>query len=129
MPRVVIAAGGTAGHVVPALAVADALTEDGADVTTQSFVVTVLPNQELVEVAVEQQVQPGETALVDVFDSTGEKKAEILYENTSSTEPVELLFALYSSNPTPLPRAAEFFDRYNRHFLLGRRSFTEPFHD
>lgn len=32
MPRVVIAAGGTAGHVVPALAVADALLADGADV-------------------------------------------------------------------------------------------------
>jgi UDP-N-acetylglucosamine--N-acetylmuramyl-(pentapeptide) pyrophosphoryl-undecaprenol N-acetylglucosamine transferase len=32
MPRVVIAAGGTAGHVVPALAVADALRERGAEV-------------------------------------------------------------------------------------------------
>lgn len=31
--RVVIAAGGTAGHVVPALAVADALRAEGADVT------------------------------------------------------------------------------------------------
>src|SRR3954466_2751721 len=32
MPTVVIAAGGTAGHVVPALAVADALRAEGADV-------------------------------------------------------------------------------------------------
>jgi UDP-N-acetylglucosamine--N-acetylmuramyl-(pentapeptide) pyrophosphoryl-undecaprenol N-acetylglucosamine transferase len=32
MPKVVIAAGGTAGHVVPALAVADALRGQGADV-------------------------------------------------------------------------------------------------
>jgi UDP-N-acetylglucosamine--N-acetylmuramyl-(pentapeptide) pyrophosphoryl-undecaprenol N-acetylglucosamine transferase len=32
MPTVVIAAGGTAGHVVPALAIADALRERGADV-------------------------------------------------------------------------------------------------
>src|SRR3712207_79008 len=32
MPRVVIAAGGTAGHVVPALAVADALRDKGAHV-------------------------------------------------------------------------------------------------
>jgi UDP-N-acetylglucosamine--N-acetylmuramyl-(pentapeptide) pyrophosphoryl-undecaprenol N-acetylglucosamine transferase len=32
-PRIVIAAGGTAGHVVPALAVADALREQGAEVT------------------------------------------------------------------------------------------------
>jgi UDP-N-acetylglucosamine--N-acetylmuramyl-(pentapeptide) pyrophosphoryl-undecaprenol N-acetylglucosamine transferase len=32
MPRIVIAAGGTAGHVVPALAVADALRGRGADV-------------------------------------------------------------------------------------------------
>src|SRR4051794_4392406 len=32
-PRIVIAAGGTAGHVVPAIAVADALRADGADVT------------------------------------------------------------------------------------------------
>ena len=32
MPTIVIAAGGTAGHVVPALAVADALSERGADV-------------------------------------------------------------------------------------------------
>ena len=32
MPKVVIAAGGTAGHVVPALAVADALRERGAEV-------------------------------------------------------------------------------------------------
>ena len=31
-PRVVIAAGGTAGHVVPAIAVADALRAEGADV-------------------------------------------------------------------------------------------------
>jgi UDP-N-acetylglucosamine--N-acetylmuramyl-(pentapeptide) pyrophosphoryl-undecaprenol N-acetylglucosamine transferase len=31
-PRIVIAAGGTAGHVVPALAVADALRAEGADV-------------------------------------------------------------------------------------------------
>ncbi len=33
MPRVVIAAGGTAGHVVPALAVADALRDKGAEVS------------------------------------------------------------------------------------------------
>lgn len=32
MPRIAIAAGGTAGHVVPALAIADALRERGADV-------------------------------------------------------------------------------------------------
>jgi UDP-N-acetylglucosamine--N-acetylmuramyl-(pentapeptide) pyrophosphoryl-undecaprenol N-acetylglucosamine transferase len=32
-PRVVIGAGGTAGHVVPALAVADALRADGAEIT------------------------------------------------------------------------------------------------
>src|SRR5438045_8121370 len=32
VPRVVIAAGGTAGHVVPALAVADALRARGAEV-------------------------------------------------------------------------------------------------
>ena len=32
-PRVVIAAGGTAGHVVPAIAVADALRAEGADVS------------------------------------------------------------------------------------------------
>src|SRR4051812_22509590 len=32
MPTIVIAAGGTAGHVVPALAVADALRADGAEV-------------------------------------------------------------------------------------------------
>ena len=31
-PRIVIGAGGTAGHVVPALAVADALRAEGADV-------------------------------------------------------------------------------------------------
>ena len=33
MPRAVIAAGGTAGHVVPALAVADALRDSGAEVS------------------------------------------------------------------------------------------------
>ena len=32
MPKVVIAAGGTAGHVVPALAVAEALRDRGAEV-------------------------------------------------------------------------------------------------
>ena len=32
MPKIVIAAGGTAGHVVPALAVADALRDSGAEV-------------------------------------------------------------------------------------------------
>src|SRR3954470_13347688 len=31
-PRVLIAAGGTAGHVVPALAIADALRDSGAEV-------------------------------------------------------------------------------------------------
>src|SRR3954453_16056075 len=31
-PKVAIAAGGTAGHVVPALAIADALRDQGADV-------------------------------------------------------------------------------------------------
>ncbi|MBV8998471.1 MAG: glycosyltransferase, partial [Solirubrobacterales bacterium] len=31
-PRIVIGAGGTAGHVVPALAVADALRAEGAEV-------------------------------------------------------------------------------------------------
>ncbi|MGB2710328.1 MAG: glycosyltransferase, partial [Conexibacter sp.] len=31
-PRIAIAAGGTAGHVVPALAVADALRAEGAEV-------------------------------------------------------------------------------------------------
>src|SRR6187399_3001444 len=33
MARVVIAAGGTAGHVVPAIAVADALRAEGAEVS------------------------------------------------------------------------------------------------
>ena len=32
-PRIVIGAGGTAGHVVPALAVADALRAEGAEVS------------------------------------------------------------------------------------------------
>ena len=32
-PRIVIAAGGTAGHVVPAIAVADALRAEGAEVS------------------------------------------------------------------------------------------------
>src|SRR6201991_3995648 len=32
-PRIVIAAGGTAGHVVPAIAIADALRADGAEVS------------------------------------------------------------------------------------------------
>src|SRR4051794_41966963 len=32
-PRVLIAAGGTAGHVVPAIAIADALRAEGAAVT------------------------------------------------------------------------------------------------
>ena len=33
MPKVVIAAGGTAGHVVPAIAVADELRDAGAEVS------------------------------------------------------------------------------------------------
>src|SRR3954447_7984518 len=32
-PRIVIAAGGTAGHVVPAIAIADALRAEGAEVS------------------------------------------------------------------------------------------------
>ena len=35
-PRIVIAAGGTAGHVVPALAVADALRAEGAEVCSSA---------------------------------------------------------------------------------------------
>ncbi len=47
-PRVVIGAGGTAGHVVPAIAVADALREAGADVT---FIGGERAEQELVPAA------------------------------------------------------------------------------
>src|SRR5215467_14458329 len=47
-PRIVIAAGGTAGHVVPAIAVADALRAEGAEV---SFVGGQRAEQELVPAA------------------------------------------------------------------------------
>jgi UDP-N-acetylglucosamine--N-acetylmuramyl-(pentapeptide) pyrophosphoryl-undecaprenol N-acetylglucosamine transferase len=47
-PRIVIAAGGTAGHVVPAIAVADALRADGAEV---SFVGGERAERELVPAA------------------------------------------------------------------------------
>jgi methylmalonyl-CoA mutase cobalamin-binding subunit len=45
MPRIVIAAGGTAGHVVPALAVADALRERGAEVEGPPDVTPTRPAQ------------------------------------------------------------------------------------
>src|SRR5581483_11095808 len=46
--RIVIGAGGTAGHVVPALAVADALRAEGAEVT---FIGGVRAERELVPAA------------------------------------------------------------------------------
>ena len=66
-PKVVIAAGGTAGHVVPAIAVADALRAEGAEVL---FV-------------------GGERAEVGVVPAAGHALERIRVEGISRTNPLK----------------------------------------
>ena len=66
-PQIVIAAGGTAGHVVPALAVADALRADGAEVV---FI-------------------GGERAEAELVPAAGYELARIRVEGLSPHEPAQ----------------------------------------
>jgi UDP-N-acetylglucosamine--N-acetylmuramyl-(pentapeptide) pyrophosphoryl-undecaprenol N-acetylglucosamine transferase len=71
-PRIVIAAGGTAGHVIPALAVADALRAEGAHV---AFV-------------------GGERAEVELVPAAGYPFARLRVEGISRTNPLKAARAL-----------------------------------
>jgi UDP-N-acetylglucosamine--N-acetylmuramyl-(pentapeptide) pyrophosphoryl-undecaprenol N-acetylglucosamine transferase len=71
-PRIVIAAGGTAGHVIPALAVADALRADGAHV---AFV-------------------GGERAEVELVPAAGYPLARLRIEGISRTNPLKAARAI-----------------------------------
>src|SRR3954470_11034209 len=70
--RVVIAAGGTAGHVVPAIAIADALQAEGADVV---FV-------------------GGERAEAELVPAAGYELVPIRVEGISRSNPLKALRAL-----------------------------------
>src|SRR3954447_22774094 len=71
-PRIVIAAGGTAGHVVPAIAIADALRAEGAEV---SFV-------------------GGERAEVELVPKAGYELDQINVEGISRSNPLKAARAL-----------------------------------
>jgi UDP-N-acetylglucosamine--N-acetylmuramyl-(pentapeptide) pyrophosphoryl-undecaprenol N-acetylglucosamine transferase len=72
-PRIVIAAGGTAGHVIPALAVADALRAEGADV---AFV-------------------GGERAETELVPAAGYPLARLRVEGISRTNPLKAARAVF----------------------------------
>jgi UDP-N-acetylglucosamine--N-acetylmuramyl-(pentapeptide) pyrophosphoryl-undecaprenol N-acetylglucosamine transferase len=71
-PQIVIAAGGTAGHVVPALAVADVLRSDGADVVFLG----------------------GERAEAELVPAAGYELRTLSVEGLSRTNPLRALRAL-----------------------------------
>jgi UDP-N-acetylglucosamine--N-acetylmuramyl-(pentapeptide) pyrophosphoryl-undecaprenol N-acetylglucosamine transferase len=77
MARIVIAAGGTAGHVVPAIAVADALRAEGAQV---SFV-------------------GGQRAEAELVPAAGYPLDPIRVEGISRSDPVKALRALAKAGP------------------------------
>ena len=81
--KIVIAAGGTAGHVVPALAVADALRAEGAEVT---FI-------------------GGERAESELVPAAGYELKEISVEGMSRTNPLRALRALIRAGAASCARA------------------------
>src|SRR3954470_23678202 len=94
--RIVIAAGGTAGHVVPAIAIADALRAEGAEV---SFV-------------------GGERAEVELVPKAGYELDQINVEGISRSNPLRAARALAKA-AAALTQARKILDRRNADAVLG----------
>ncbi len=95
-PRVVIAAGGTAGHVVPAIAVADALRAEGAEVT---FV-------------------GGERAEAELIPQAGYELDQLNVEGLSRTNPLKAARALGKAGAA-VAQARKILKRREADVVLG----------
>src|SRR3954468_13647271 len=95
-PRIVIAAGGTAGHVVPAIAVADALRAEGAEVT---FV-------------------GGQRAEAELVPKAGYELDTISVEGISRSNPLKAARALGKAT-TALAAARHILDKRHADAVLG----------
>jgi UDP-N-acetylglucosamine--N-acetylmuramyl-(pentapeptide) pyrophosphoryl-undecaprenol N-acetylglucosamine transferase len=95
-PRVVIAAGGTAGHVVPAIAVADALRAEGADV----------------------RFAGGERAEVELVPAAGYEIDTLKVEGISRTNPLKAARAAFKA-VAALGSAARMLRRHRADAVLG----------
>jgi len=95
-PTIVIAAGGTAGHVVPAIAVADALRAEGAEV---SFV-------------------GGERAELELVPNAGYDFDKISVEGISRTNPLKAARALGKA-ATAVRAARKILNTRKPHAVLG----------
>src|SRR6478752_4468585 len=95
-PRIVIAAGGTAGHVVPAIAIADALRAEGAQV---SFV-------------------GGERAEAELVPKAGYELDQINVEGISRSNPLKAARALGKAS-TAVQAARKILDRREADAVLG----------
>jgi UDP-N-acetylglucosamine--N-acetylmuramyl-(pentapeptide) pyrophosphoryl-undecaprenol N-acetylglucosamine transferase len=95
-PRIVIAAGGTAGHVVPAIAVADALRAEGADV----------------------RFAGGERAEVELVPAAGYEIDTLNVEGISRTNPLKALRAAVKA-VAAIGSAARLLRRHRADAVLG----------
>jgi UDP-N-acetylglucosamine--N-acetylmuramyl-(pentapeptide) pyrophosphoryl-undecaprenol N-acetylglucosamine transferase len=95
-PRVVIAAGGTAGHVVPAIAVADALRAEGADV----------------------RFAGGERAEAELVPAAGYEIDRLNVEGISRSNPLKAVRAVAKS-AAALGSAARLLRRHRADAVLG----------
>src|SRR5689334_13601279 len=94
--RIVIAAGGTAGHVVPAIAIADALRAEGAEV---SFV-------------------GGQRAEVELVPQAGYELDQINVEGISRSNPLKAARAL-GKTTAAVQHARKLLDRRQADAVLG----------
>jgi UDP-N-acetylglucosamine--N-acetylmuramyl-(pentapeptide) pyrophosphoryl-undecaprenol N-acetylglucosamine transferase len=95
-PRIVIAAGGTAGHVVPAIAVADALRAEGADV----------------------RFAGGERAEAELVPAAGYELDPLRVEGISRSNPLKAIRALAKA-VLALGAAARLLRRHRADAVLG----------
>ncbi|HEY6693154.1 MAG TPA: undecaprenyldiphospho-muramoylpentapeptide beta-N-acetylglucosaminyltransferase [Solirubrobacteraceae bacterium] len=95
-PRIVIAAGGTAGHVVPAIAVADALRAEGADV----------------------RFAGGERAEAELVPAAGYEIDTLKVEGISRTNPLKAARAAFKA-VAALGSAARLLRRHRADAVLG----------
>src|SRR5258708_23200008 len=95
-PRIVIAAGGTAGHVVPALAVADALRAEGAEVV---FI-------------------GGDRAEAELVPAAGYRLPSVPVRGLSRSHPLRALHALGLA-AVAVPRARRLLKRLRADAVLG----------